>query len=77
MTKQERINTRNEQIVRKFYELYDVKRMRMDDVLTELETKHFFLAKEYIYAIVFYKKKWNDFYLSLNPEANKPITHFR
>lgn len=62
MTKRERIDKRNELIVRKFYELYDIKRMRMDDVLIELEEKHFFLDRNYIYSIIFYNKRCNDLY---------------
>ncbi len=65
MTKDERIDLRNQLIVRKFHELYDVKRMRMDDVLIELEAKYFFLDPDYIYSIIFYKEKYNSLYRSL------------
>jgi hypothetical protein len=73
MTKQERIDKRNELIVRKFYELYDVKRMRIDDVLLELEEKHFFLDKDYIYSIIFYNPKWFDYYNCLIEKQSKHL----
>lgn len=76
MNKQERIDKRNELIVRKFHELYDLKRMRIDDVLDELESKHFFLDSKYIHSIIFYNKKWNEFYESLLGDK-KEIVRFR
>jgi hypothetical protein len=76
MNKQERIDKRNELIVRKFHELYDLKRMRIDDVLEELETKHFFLDAKYIHSIIFYNKRWNDYYESLLGDR-KEIIKFR
>jgi len=73
MTKQERIDKRNELIVRKFYELYDIKRMRMDDVLAELEEKYFFLDQNYIYSIIFYNKRYNDLYSDMLQNKKKLV----
>ena len=56
---------RNKQLVKKFHELYNVKRLRMDDVLKELSEKHFFLHEATIYAIIFYDKKYNEYYNKL------------
>lgn len=56
---------RNKKIVEKFHELYDKKRMRMDDVLYKLSTEHFFLDKDYIYSLIFYNKKNKEYYYSL------------
>ena len=56
---------RNKQLVKKFHELYNVKRLRMDDVLKELSEKYFFLHESTIYAIIFYDKKYNDYYNKL------------
>lgn len=65
MCRSERLQKRNTAIVHKFFELYDVKRMRMDDVLEVLANDHFFLDPDYIYSIVFYDKKNNDIYSNL------------
>jgi hypothetical protein len=47
---------RNRKLIEKFYELHDLKRKRLDDVLVELETEHFFIDRKRIYAIIFYDK---------------------
>lgn len=52
-------------IVRKFHKLYDVERKRMDDVLKEMSEEHFFLDPKYLYTIIFYNKKNNDYYSEL------------
>jgi hypothetical protein len=62
MRRKELKEKRDREIVKKFYELYDKKRMRMDDVLKELSEKHFFLDTNYIYSIIFYNKENNDYY---------------
>ncbi len=53
---------RDTRMVKKFYELYDVKRRRMDDVLKELSEEHFFLDTEYIYSRIFYDKDNKSYY---------------
>lgn len=57
--------SRDRAIVRKFYELYDVKRRRMDDVLCELSQQHFFLDPDYIYSRIFYDIDNNQYYNEL------------
>lgn len=56
---------RDKRIVEKFYELYDIKRLRMDDVLNELSENHFFLDTNYIYSLIFYTKENLDYYNEL------------
>lgn len=56
---------RDRMMVKKFYELYDVKRMRMDDVLLELSVDWFFLTTDYIYGRIFYDKKNSTYYEEL------------
>lgn len=56
---------RDRLLVKKFYELYDVKRKRMDDVLKELSEDYFFLDTDYIYSRIFYCKENHDYYNEL------------
>lgn len=56
---------RDRRLVEKFYELYDIKRMRMDDVLTELSENYFFIKPEYIYNIIFYNEENTEYYNKL------------
>jgi hypothetical protein len=56
---------RDRAIVQKFYELYDVKRRRMDDVLTDLSQNYFFLDPNYIYSRIFYDRENNQYYNEL------------
>jgi hypothetical protein len=65
---------RDRAIVCKFYELYDVKRRRMDDVLNELSQHHFFLDPDYIYALVFYNTNNNQYYNELLNSKQKAVT---
>ncbi|MDR3704293.1 MAG: hypothetical protein P4L28_00080 [Paludibacteraceae bacterium] len=62
MRKKELIEKRDRAIVTQFHLMYDVKRMRMDDVLKQLSEEQFYLDPEYIYSLVFYKKENNEFY---------------
>ena len=43
MRKKELLQIRDKEIVQKFHELHDIKRMRMDDVLKHLSEKCFYL----------------------------------
>jgi hypothetical protein len=52
-------------LVKKFHELYDVKRKRMDDVLFELSEDHFFIDTDYIYSRIFYCKENHEYYNEL------------
>jgi hypothetical protein len=62
---QELKKARDKKIVEKFHELFDIKRMRMDDVLAELSEKHFFLDTKYIYSQIFYNKENYNYYNEL------------
>lgn len=65
MRKKELIHKRDCKIVQMFHELYDVKRKRMDDVLSELSEEHFFLDPDYIYSRIFYHSDNNKYYREL------------
>lgn len=56
---------RDQRLVEKFHELYNLKRIRIDDVLKELSEKHFYLDEDYIYARIFYCKNNTDYYNEL------------
>lgn len=60
---------RDKAIVEKFYELYDKKRMRMDDVLDKLENEFFFLDSTYIYSRIFYNRDNSKYYDTLLAKA--------
>jgi hypothetical protein len=62
---QELKKARDKKIVEKFHELFDIKRMRMDDVLAELSEKYFFLDTKYIYSQIFYNKENYNYYNEL------------
>ncbi len=61
-------------MVEKFYELYDVKRNRIDDVLYILEHDYFFLDQDYIYALIFYNKSNYEYYNQLLNKSKQPTT---
>ena len=65
MRRTELIKIRDRRMVEKFYELHDVGRKRMDDVLKELSEQHFYLDQNYIYSRIFYCKSNNDYYSEL------------
>ena len=56
---------RDRRLVKMFYELYDIRRRRMDDVLRELSEEHFFLDTDYIYSRIFYCKENHEYYTEL------------
>lgn len=56
---------RDRKMVEMFYQLYDVKRMRLDDVLRDLSEKMFFLDQDYIYKRIFYISNNQKYYDSL------------
>ena len=68
------IKKRDQAIVCKFHELYDLKRMRMDDVLKIMSEQHFYLDTTYIYARIFYDKENNEQYNSLLDKKVKATT---
>ena len=59
---------RDRKMIQKFHNLYNVKRMRIDDVLEELSNNHFFLTTEYIYSRIFYNKKNSKYLEELQAE---------
>lgn len=63
---------RDKRMVEKFHELYDIKRMRIEDVLSDLEQKYFFIDKTHIYNLIFRNNINNLYYDSLlKKQANK------
>lgn len=54
MRNSELTKKRDRRMVEMFYQLYDVKRVRLDDVLDRLSTRVFFLSSDYIYKRIFY-----------------------
>ncbi|MGQ1889120.1 hypothetical protein ACT29H_01630 [Thermophagus sp. OGC60D27] len=74
MRKSDRINKRNRRLVHKFYELYGVKRNRIDDVLKELEEEYFFLDQDYIYSLIFYDKINYEYYNQLLSKSKQPTS---
>lgn len=71
MRNKELKNKRDRMLVKKFYELHDIKRIRIDDVLKELSESHFFLTTDYIYNRIFYCKENNNYYQELLAKNNK------
>jgi hypothetical protein len=57
MRNRELLIRRNRAIAEKFYELYDVKRMRIDDALKILSEEVFFLDTKSLYSHIFYNKE--------------------
>lgn len=47
---------RDKKMVELFHQLYDVQRIRLDDVLQKLSSEVFFLSSDYIYKRIFYHK---------------------
>ncbi|MEI8087204.1 MAG: hypothetical protein WCG93_13420 [Paludibacter sp.] len=74
MRSKELLKKRDHDIVCKFHELYDLKRMRMDDVLKIMSEQHFYLDTNYIYACIFYNTDNNEHYNSLLEKKDKTTT---
>jgi hypothetical protein len=62
MRSSEYIKLRDRKMVETFYQLYDVKRIRLDDVLQRMSVKMFFLDPDYIYKRIFYTSCNNEYY---------------
>ena len=56
---------RDKKMVEMFHQLYNVQRIRLDDVLEQLSTQVFFLSADYIYKRIFYHKENLQYYDSL------------
>lgn len=61
---------RDRKMVEMFYQLYDIKRMRLDDVLRDLSEKMFFLDQDYIYKRIFYISSNQEYYDSLKSKKS-------
>lgn len=76
MRNSELTTARDKKMVEMFYQLYDVQRIRLDDVLEKLSTEVFFLSSDYIYKRIFYHKDNLLYYDSLKKGAsNSGRTH--
>lgn len=62
MRNSELTKIRDRKMVEMFYDLYDVKRVRLDDVLEHLSKKVFFLSTDYIYKRIFYNTSNFSYY---------------
>ena len=62
MRNSELTKIRDRKMVEQFYHLYDVKRIRLDDVLLQLSEKVFFLSTDYIYKRIFYNQENYAYY---------------
>lgn len=56
---------RDKRMVELFHQLYNVQRIRLDDVLHKLSSEVFFLSADYIYKRIFYHKDNLQYYDSL------------
>ncbi len=56
---------RVQRMVELFHEMYNVKRLRLEDVLQKLSDDHFYLNTDYIYAQIFYNKENAEYYQKL------------
>lgn len=54
MRNPEMTRNRDRKMVETFYRLYDVKRIRLEDVLKKMSYEMFFLDSNYIYKRIFY-----------------------
>lgn len=62
---------RDRRMVETFYQLYDVRRIRLDDVLRQLSEKVFFLSTDYIYKRIFYHSENLAYYDALKHGGKK------
>lgn len=65
MRNSELTTVRDKKMVEMFHQLYNVQRIRLDDVLEQLSTQVFFLSSDYIYKRIFYHKENLQYYDSL------------
>lgn len=59
------VKKRDEKLVKEFHRLYDVERLRIEDVLDKL-SESFFLDPTYIYNRIFYNVENKELYYSLS-----------
>lgn len=65
MRKSDLTIARDKRMVELFHQLYNVQRIRLDDVLHQLSSEVFFLSADYIYKRIFYHKENLQYYDSL------------
>lgn len=70
MRNSELTKIRDRKMVEMFYHLYDVKRIRLDDVLVRLSTEVFFLSTDYIYKRIFYNVDNYSYYEKIKAHNN-------
>jgi len=61
MKRADLLKKRDLKLVETFYQLYDVKRLRIDDVLKELSNK-FFITENTVFRIIFRNKENQAYY---------------
>ena len=61
MKRADLLKKRDVKLVETFYQLYDVKRLRIDDVLKELSNK-FFITENTVFRIIFRNKENQAYY---------------
>jgi len=61
MKRADLLKKRDLKLVETFYQLYDVKRLRIDDVLKELSNK-FFITENTVFRIIFRNKDNQAYY---------------
>lgn len=71
MRNPEMTKRRDQKMVETFYRLYDVKRIRLEDVLSRMSEDLFFLDTDYIYKRIFYIAENLAYYERLK-EGKKP-----
>lgn len=71
MRNKELTQLRDKRLVDRFYQLYDIQRMRLDDVLNVLSRKEFYLDSNYIYKRIFYHNGNHRYYDSLKEAVRK------
>lgn len=72
MRNSELTTARDKKMVEMFHQLYNVQRIRLDDVLEQLSTQVFFLSSDYIYKRIFYHKENLQYYDSLQKGTANP-----
>ena len=72
MRNSELTTARDKKMVEMFHQLYNVQRIRLDDVLEQLSTQVFFLSSDYIYKRIFYHKENLQYYDSLQKGTDNP-----
>ena len=71
MSKVDRLRKRRDELlVKKFHELYDIKKIRYEKVMEELEWNWFFIDQKTIWALIRYNEENFELYQSLLEKNN-------